>query len=374
MEGSHTITEPLRCWLALHNLPGLGAATVKRLHELAGSVSAIFHLSTPDLARAGVHEKLAAGIRAPDWKLVDRQCDWLAQSDCTLLCLFDEGYPVLLREIPDPPLLLFVRGDAALLRRPQLGMVGSRNPTPAGREIAAAIASRLAALDFAITSGLATGIDAAAHQGALDAGGVTIAVQGCGPDRIYPRRHRRLAERICASGVVVTEFAPGMPPLAANFPRRNRIISGLSLGIVVVEAALRSGSLITARCASEQGREVFAVPGSIHNHLARGCHALIRQGAKLVESVEDILEECGPLLAVAGDNPAAANGVHRQEHTQLEPEYRIMLNAMGDAPVSVDMLVECSGLTADAVSSMLLLMELRGLIASQPGGMYTRLR
>jgi DNA processing protein len=368
-----TITEPLRSWLALHNISGLGPHTVDRLQQYAGSVTAIFELTSTDLSRVGVTGDHARQILSPDWRLVDQQCDWLQCSDHTLLCWTDARYPVLLRETPDPPLLLFVSGTPELLCRAQLGIVGSRNPSPAGREIAAEFATLLARLGCVITSGLATGIDAAAHKGALAAGGPTIAVQGCGPDRIYPRRHQQLAEQIRENGALITEFSPGMPPLAANFPRRNRIISGLSMGVLVIEAALRSGSLITARYAVEQGREVFAIPGSIRNPLARGCHALIRQGAKLVETVDDIVEECGPLSTVAKTGALTSAG-SKQPDQNLEPELVALLDTMGDAPVSVDILVSRSGLTADAVSSMLLLLELRGLIAAQPGGMYSRLR
>lgn len=373
MDGSAKITGLLRCRLALHNIVGLTAHVIEQLSDLAGSVDSIFELSATDLAHAGINKRLAAQILKPDWSRVDQQAGWLAKSDCTVLGFPDPGYPRLLREIPDPPSLLFVSGIPELLGHPQLGIVGSRNPTPAGRELAAEFAARLTHYGCAITSGLATGIDAAAHEGALNAGGFTIAVLGCGPDRIYPRRHQDLAARIRVSGAVVTEFAPGMPPLAANFPRRNRIISGLSLGTLVVEAALRSGSLITARCAAEQGREVFALPGSIRNPLARGCHALLRQGAKLVETVEDILEECGPLLACIDHCPSVSDDTTRSGE-DMGQECQALLAAIDHAPVTVDMLVERSGLTADAVSSMLLLLELRGLIASQPGGMYTRLR
>jgi len=230
-----------------------------------------------------------------------------------ILTLHDPAYPALLKEIADPPPLLFVRGDPAVLSRPQLGIVGSRNPTPGGRSLAEDFARSLSRCGLVVTSGMALGIDAAGHRGALRGGGTTLAVAGTGPDRIYPARHRDLARAIVEQGAIISEFAPGTPALPSNFPRRNRIISGLSLGVLVVEAACRSGSLITARLAAEQGREVFALPGSIHNPLARGCHHLIRQGAKLVEDIEDIVEELGPLAAVishrsgdgeAGDKPA----------------------------------------------------------------------
>ena len=223
---------------------------------------------------------------------------WLERPDAHLLTPADAGYPQLLREISRPPAQLFVRGNVAALALPQLAIVGSRSATPGGTETAHAFARHLAARGFCITSGLAEGIDAAAHQGALAAGGRTLAVCGTGPDIVYPRQHERLADEIVAAGgAIVAEFAPGTPVLRSNFPRRNRLISGLSVGTLVIEAGIRSGALITARHALEQGREVFAIPGSIHNPVARGCHHLIRHGAKLVETAADIVDELGSLLA-----------------------------------------------------------------------------
>jgi DNA processing protein len=280
-------------------------------------------------------------------------------------------FPPLLRQIPDPPVALFTRGDASLLNAPQLAMVGSRNPSVEGRRNAEEFAAYLVRCGLVITSGMALGIDAASHRGALKGGGKTVAVWGTGLDRPYPPRNRELAEEFAAQGLLVSEFPPGTPPLPTHFPRRNRLISGLAVGTLVVEAASRSGSLITARLASEQGREVFAIPGSIHNPMARGCHRLLRDGAKLVESAGDILEELAPLLklelpAAEPANETASGGAPE------DPEYRLLLNSLDFAPTSVDSLVERTGLTPDVVSSMLLMLELQGHVEASPGGRYSR--
>jgi DNA processing protein len=299
---------------------------------------------------------------------------WLSQPDHHLITPDDPRYPDRLRQIERTPPSLFVLGDPEVLALPQLAIVGSRNPTPAGVDNAQAFAASLARAGLVITSGLALGIDAAAHQGALAAGGLTLAVCGTGLDRVYPARHRELARTIAQQGALVSEFPPGMPALAGNFPRRNRLISGLSLGVLVVEAALQSGSLITARLAGTQGREIFAIPGSIHNPLARGCHRLLREGAKLVESAQDVLEEIGPVLG----NPASAltpTGRTPPGDGAPEPqdsEYRALLEAMSFEPVRVDQLVERTGLAAEVLASMLLILELRGEVALVPGGAYQR--
>jgi DNA processing protein len=258
------------------------------------------------------------------------------------------------------------------LRDPQVAVVGSRNPTPGGAEAAHALARALAEAGFTVTSGLAIGIDAASHRGALAAAGPTIAVTGTGLDRVYPQAHRRLAQQIAQHGALVSEFPPGTPPTARNFPQRNRIISGLSLGTLVVEATLRSGSLITARLAVEEGREVFAVPGSIHSPLSRGCHSLIRQGAKLVEGIDDILEELGPVCTSPGLRPGAAPGATIAETADLEAGAREVLSHLGYEPTAAETLVRRSGLTPQSVSSILLSLELRGLITSVPGGLYAK--
>ncbi len=300
--------------------------------------------------------------------------DWLALPDAHRLTPGDAAWPPLLRELPDPPVELFVRGDPAALVLPQLAIVGSRHATPAGAETAHGFAAHLAARGFCITSGLAEGIDAAAHRGALAAGGRTIAVCGTGPDIVYPRHHAALADEIVArGGAIVAEFAPGTPVYRSNFPRRNRLISGLAVGTLVVEASLKSGALITARHAMEQGREVFAIPGSIHNPVARGCHRLIRNGAKLVETAADIVDELGGLLgALRGDEAPESGGWPVAGAPALDAEYARLLACLGWDPVDVNTVVARAGLTAGEVSSMLLLLEMQGLVRSLSGGRYQR--
>lgn len=291
----------------------------------------------------------------------------------TLLCPDDPRYPPLLRDLPDPPLLLYVLGNVDVLSDPQLAMVGSRNPSPQGRDNAVAFAKALAESGLTITSGLALGIDAAAHEGALAGKGPTIAVAGTGVDRVYPASHRELAHRIVAGGgALVSEFALGTPPMKHQFPQRNRLIAGLSLGTLVVEAALSSGSLITARQALEQGREVFAIPGSIHNPMAKGCHQLIRQGAKLVETAQHVLEELGaliPLTLTAPPTPVE-NPIDRDG---LDAEQLQLLAEMGYDPVSTDELIARTGFGADVVAGMLLTLELNNVVSAVPGG-YVRRR
>lgn len=303
--------------------------------------------------------------------------NWLDRPDAHLLTPADARYPALLREIASPPPQLFVRGNVAVLSLPQLAIVGSRNATPAGAETAYSFASHLAARGFCITSGLAEGIDAAAHRGALAARGRTLAVCGTGPDIVYPRQHEGLADEIVAAGgAIVSEFAPGTPVFRSNFPRRNRLISGLSVGTLVVEASVRSGALITARHAMEQGREVFAIPGSIHNPVARGCHQLIRNGAKLVETAADIVEELSGLLASLQLPDAPARGGIAVEApdsvAETNTEYAELLAAMGWDPVDADSLVARSGLTIGEVSSMLLMLELQGSVRALSSGRYQR--
>jgi len=273
--------------------------------------------------------------------------------------------------IPDPPKQLYVVGNIDALHLPALAIVGSRNPTRGGRQNAYEFAKHLGRSGFCIVSGLAQGIDAAAHEGALDADAMTVAFLGHGIDRIYPAENRELAHRIAAGGVLCSEYPLGSPPRKEHFPRRNRLISGLSLGTLVVEAAKRSGSLISARLAAEQGREIFAIPGSIHNPMSRGCHQLIRQGAKLVESADDIVSELGPMVGhlmqnVTEDAPETTSSKHR------DPDYEKLLQTLSYDPASADELAEQSGLTIDQVSSMLLILELEKKIEAQAGGRYTR--
>lgn len=363
-------SESLRQWLALLRAPGVGPAAFVRLLDEFGDAGTLFGGTAP----AALPEALRRYLRSPDWAAADRDLAWSREPGNRILRWGTPEYPALLAEISDPPPLLFVHGDATLLQEPQLAVVGSRNPTAGGEETAHAFAAHLAGVGLTITSGLALGIDAAGHRGALAANGTTIAVMGTGLDRVYPARHRDLAHEIAAAGgALVSEFPLGTQPRPENFPRRNRIISGLSLGTLVVEAVLRSGSLTTARHALEQGREVFAIPGSIHNPLARGCHALIRQGAKLVETAEDILEELGPLAAsLTRTARATAPDEGPTAPAALSPAHAQLLDLMGFDPVSVDQLTIRSGLTAAEVSSMLLILELGGHVASRAGGRYVR--
>ncbi len=362
-----TLKAELAAWLALHRAPGIGAKTFLALIEHLGSPREVLAAGERAWRGMGLREETVRALRSPPWEAVERDLAWGDMPGHALLTFHDPAYPPLLKEIPDPPPLLYVRGDVECLQAPQIGIVGSRNPTPGGADTAYQFASHLSRAGLTITSGMALGIDAQGHKGALDGGGKTVAVVGTGLDRVYPAAHRELAHRIAAQGALVSEFPLGTPPLASNFPRRNRIISGLSLGTLVVEAAAQSGSLITARLAAEQGREVFAIPGSIHNPKARGCHALIRQGAKLVETAQDILEELGALAAAAFEK---AEG---NEALPLDVEYQKLLACMGFEPVPIDQLVERSGLTPEAVSSMLLMLELQGYVAASPGGLYARL-
>jgi len=352
-------------WLALNRLPTLGQSDLCALVEGRASPAQV-------LAHHRRHGKVAArGTRTgPDWRAVDADAAWLEAPDRHLITLFMAAYPRALRQIPDPPPVLFVDGDVATLSNPQLAMVGSRRASPSGVETAHCFSAELATCGLTITSGLALGVDAASHRGALAGGGRTLAVAANGLDSVYPRSHARLARQVAENGALVSEFSPGVPPLARHFPRRNRLISGLSVGVVVVEAARRSGSLITARLAGEQGREVFAVPGPIQSPLARGCHYLIGQGAKLVEQVSDILEEL-PAGAWRTPEKEATDGAVSTPDALGELDKRV-LESLAYRATSVDDLVERSGLTANTVCSILLALELRGLVAPVPGGAYCR--
>lgn len=338
-----------------------------------GTAAAVFAADRAELRQLDLPAASLDALRQPDWRRVEQDLAWLERSGNYLLQQDDPRYPPLLRQITYPPPLLFVHGNLESLRAPQLAIVGTRNPTPLGRDTAHHFAAYLAGAGLAVTSGLALGIDAAAHQGALSGNGLTIAVMGTSLDRIYPAKHRDLAHAIAENGALVSELPTGTPAMAENFPRRNRLISGLAMGVLVVEAALQSGSLITARQALEQGREVFAIPGSIHNPMVKGCHALIRQGAKLVETASDILEELGSLAAFVSDSPEISATAPAVPET-LDEEYRQLLLAMGDESLAIDSLVERCGLTAEVVSSMLLILELEGYVAAVPGGLYCCLK
>jgi DNA processing protein len=323
-------------------------------------------------------------LREPDPALLASDRAWLEAPNHFLLGVGEPDYPALLQQIPGPPAVLWVRGDPAALWQPQIAMVGSRNPTPGGREHAREFAGAFVQDGWTITSGLAAGIDVAAHVGALDAGGRTVAVLGTGPDQVYPAGHGDVAEAITATGALVTELAPGSPPRKQHFPSRNRIIAGLSLGVLVVEAALNSGSLITARLAAEQGREVFALPGSLHNPMVKGCHRLIKQGARLAESTLDITEALAPM---AGE---LARALRRRLGTEdhLEPapvsedtlndelledaDYASLWEALGHDTLTQDQLLGRLELDARELSSMLLMLELRGLVQTLDGGRVVR--
>ncbi|MEA3640963.1 MAG: DNA-processing protein DprA [Lamprobacter sp.] len=377
-------------WLTLLQAPRLGAQRIAKLLKAFGSAEAICSAPPSALRSLGLTEPMLEVIQRPDQAAITAALRWTEQAQASILTLADPRYPSRLSGISSPPPLLFVRGDLALLQEPQLAIVGSRNPTPGGVQTTRAFASHLAGLGLVITSGMALGVDAAAHLGALESGR-TIAVLGTGPDRVYPAAHRELARRISAEGALVSEFLPGVGPQPSHFPRRNRTISGLSLGTLVTEAAPRSGSLITARYAAEQGREVFAIPGSIHNPLARGCHQLIREGAKLIDSVDQLLEELAPqlrsYLSLSAPVPTAAAAVPQPERASaaaaspsaasahadgLDRDYQRLLEAMGADPVAADELVLRTGLSAQEVSSMLLLLELQGHVSCLAGGRYCR--
>jgi DNA processing protein len=299
--------------------------------------------------------------------------DWSQDPANHLLSIGDNDYPELLQQIAQPPPQLYVRGDPALLQMPALAIVGSRNPTAGGARNAFEFARHLGASGFCIVSGLAEGIDTAAHRGALAAGAATIAFLGHGIDRVYPAANRELAHEIAAHGALVSEFPLGTHPHKSHFPQRNRLISGVSLGTLVVEAARRSGSLITARCAGEQGREVFALPGSIHNPLARGCHKLIRQGAKLVETADDIVAELAPLATHILQTTLESTQKEASPNTD-SGDYRALKKHLAYDPVGIDELAQNSGLTIDQVSSMLLILELEGEVESLSGGRYSLLQ
>jgi DNA processing protein len=362
-------------WLRLSLTPDIPGAVAQALARHPAGLAALLEAGSGELATLGVPADAARALTGPAPEWLPAALDWLAAPGHDLLTLADPDYPPLLKELRDAPAALFLRGRRALLAEPQFAIVGSRNPTPQGMENARAFAEYLAGCGLVICSGLASGIDAAAHAGALGAGAPTTAVLGCGPDRVYPAANAVLAQRIAAEGLVISEYLPGTRPLREHFPRRNRIISGLSLGVLVVEAARRSGSLITARLAGDQGREVFAIPGSIHNPLARGCHQLIRQGAVLVETAADILAEIGPLagVALAPPGPAADRAAaSRTAAEEPDGDYARLLEALAHDPCGVDALAARTGLTAAEVSSMMLILELQGDVESLPGGRFVR--
>jgi DNA processing protein len=353
----------------LARTPGLTAEAAGALIAAAGG-----DLAEVPRARGAARIELPAAARsylsAPDERAISADLEWLERSGTVIVLCTDPEYPPLLGQMAGAPAALYVQGSVALLASPQLAMVGSRSPTPAGRSTAREFAAWFARARFTVTSGLAAGIDAASHEGALKAQGATIAVFGTGLDRVYPSAHRALAEQIRAHGALVSELPPGTPPLRGNFPLRNRIIAGLSLGTLVVEAARDSGSLITARHALEAGREVFAIPGSIHSPVSRGCHQLIKQGAKLVEEARDVTDELG--FSFSKERLTEAPAAARDER-ELDKEYEMLLDALGFEPATIDSLVARTGLPSDSIASMLLILELEGRVAALPGGRYGRI-
>lgn len=405
--------DELRYWLALYAIPRCGLITVLKLLKIFSTPSAILLASYEELLDAGVSPSLISHLHNPDWKSVEFCLRWLDKPERYILHWGDSRYPLLLREISSPPPILFVIGELSLLQQQQLAIVGARLPTPTGLEIAYQFASELSKQGFVITSGLARGIDAAAHQGALVTLGRTIAVLGSGLDNIYPVCHQSLAKGILEKGgALLSEFFPNAPPKAEHFPRRNRIISGLSLGVIVIEAALRSGSLITARYAIEQGREVFAVPGSIRNRLSQGCHGLLKEGATLIESCEDVIQGLSFLpkqiskLVVARETTLTkaneASFLADQEREQkkichnechyagLSEEIEVidsnqqqldisrldsqdikLVECLGFETTSIDTLIARTGLRVDKLLARLLVLELQGYIGVVPGG-YVR--
>ena len=356
-------------WMALSRAPALTVSILSAAFERLGGFAGFLESSDAARQSAGVPaaacEYLKSGAGSPS----TAERAWINSPHHHVVTFTDPRYPASLRALQRPPVALYVAGEPAVLNDPQLSIVGSRNPTPAGRDTAFNFAQSLAARGLAVTSGLAQGIDSAAHRGALAAQGITVAVLGNGIDSVYPRSNQRLSEEIRFRGALISEFPLGTPPRRENFPQRNRIIAALSLGTLVVEAARRSGSLITARLALDQNRELFAVPGSIHNPLSRGCHELIRQGAKLTETVADILSE---LNFSAFFDDRGSLGSAGELAAGMDKEHKILLDALGFDPADLDMLVVRTGFKAEAVSSMMLILELEGHVQAAPGGRYSR--
>lgn len=379
------LNNPAAPWVLLANLPKFGIRRRQAVLSEATDLSDLLTMNPATLRALGLLSETITAVLA--WQSRDLGHPLIARTAAILDACNQQGiglvpwpdrhYPEALRHIHDAPLVLYSRGDTSLLLLDQIGMVGSRNATRAGLELARRFAAELSKRDLLVTSGLALGIDGAAHAGALDAGYPTLAVIGCGLDRIYPSQHRRLGDRVIDQGLLISEYPPGAPARAAHFPQRNRIISGLSRGVLVVEAGLKSGSLITARMALEQGREVFAIPGSVHSPVARGCHHLIKQGARLVETVDDILEELGTWWSLYPRGESSESGPEPLATTpsalaELDSREIAVYEALGYDPQSTDALGSATGLPADQLMQALLLLELQGLVSSVPGG-YQRI-
>ena len=344
----------------------LGSDVFRRLPNIAD----LFSMSTNDLVKLGLPANEVSKLKKPNWCRVEQSLHWAEKTGNHIITIQDPDYPILLKEIPNSPVLLFVRGDLQLLKSPQIAIVGSRNPTSIGLETAAIFAQALAQAGLVVTSGFAAGIDAAGHRGAIAVSQRTIAVMGTGLKQIYPLQHKNLAQKILdTGGVLLSEFPLEAKGNAWHFPLRNRIISGLSFGTLVVEATIRSGSLITARLANEQGREVFAIPGSIYNPLVRGCHYLICQGVKLVAQPSDVLEELTGLNGLVSSKIMVAKKTGKKN--KLDQEYTKLLDCVGFATTTLDMLVARTSLSVQQISVMLLELELQGVIKTVVGG-YTR--
>ncbi|MDQ0009060.1 DNA processing protein [Luteibacter jiangsuensis] len=377
-----TDSDDLRDWLILLRTPGLGARRIREGLVARGDAASLLRWLTRHAEALDGEGR--AWIEQPDEAVLAHDLAWLAGDDQRLLRCTEEDFPPQLEAIPDPPAALFVKGDASLLLRPQVAIVGARRAQAPGLANARRFAAELSAGGLLVTSGMADGVDGAAHEAALDAGQPTVAVIGTGPDRVYPRKHHALARRIAAHGAIVSEYPPGTAALVHHFPQRNRIIAGLSLGVVVIEAGRRSGSLITARQAGEQGRDVFALPGSIHNPLAEGCHALIGEGARLVQKPDEVLATLAPAALELGaelrarlERGEGPTGVGRRKtgpfDWRQDEEYRRLLDVMGYDPASLDALVDATGIAPGALSSMLLILELEGEIAALSGNRYQRM-
>ncbi len=357
-------------WMALHLVPGVGEVTLRRLVDHFGTPEAVWGASAKELSglawlRPGVREAL---VRGPDQAELSKAQKAMESCGAWIMTFLDDCYPLLLSRIPDPPPVLYGLGDPGVLDKSLVAVVGSRQASTYGIKAAKELSKGLASYGIGVVSGLAIGIDTAAHQGALSGGGVTIGVKGCGIDVLYPKRNRSLVARMAREGAVISEFPPGVYPEACNFPMRNRVISGLSQGVVVVEASPKSGSLITASCALEQGRDVMAVPGSIFSYKSLGTHYLIKMGARLVEGIQDIMDELG--LEWNADDPGLLAGAGRSEPVKSLPEEQKVLEKLEPYPQHIDEIAEACGLSVSRVSGLLLQLELKELVLSLPGQMY----
>jgi DNA processing protein len=358
-------------WLSLIMANGIGPAICNKLLLEFKSPQNILTCSYKNLTRFGLKEGSIKSLLNPDIERINNILDWLNKPQHHLITIMDDDYPELLKSIHSPPPVLYAVGQREALGYIHFAIVGSRNPTSGGMRLAEEFASELSRSGLTICSGLALGIDYHSHLGALNVNCSTVAVLGNGLNSIYPARHKKIASRIIESGLLLSEYPPDTKPTPGNFPQRNRIISGMSTGVLVVEAAKKSGSLITANHALEQGRDVFAIPGSIHNPLARGTHKLIKQGAKLVETVADIIDELAPIASIVLNKSVSQEAIPKG-YDDMESEYKLLLDCMAYDIVTVNNLVKLSGLTAEVVSSMLLILELQGMIESQQGGKYCR--